>query len=464
VSGRVTDSSAGVIASATVSIRGLEHNRELRATTMDEGEFRFLSLPVGAYELSASAPGFATATLTLTLAAGDAVDLPIVLPVAGVTAEVDVSAIAPLVEIRRTESTGDITPRQIDELPLNGRNYLDLALLTPGVSRTVQRNTERFAETSAVPGTGISVAGQRNLNNTFIVDGVSANDDAAGLAGTYFAEDVIREFQVATSGGIAEYGRSSAGIVNVVTKSGANDPRGRAYGFFRNDALDARNPLAAREDPMDQEQYGLTLSGPIARDRTFWFANVERTDLDRTGIVMVTAANADAINRVLDSTGYGGPRLATGEFPTGYETLNLFGRVDHWLSSAGRLAVRYSLYDVASEWTRTTSRRGWASRSRRATDGRSSAPPADCTSTASRCAPSRTPFSATAPSTSSRCSSSASAAPRSFQPCSRRSRRVPSPASRRSIGTSRAASGGSSALNSSGRSGRSSRRRPATCT
>ncbi len=115
-----------------------------------------------------------------------------------------------------------VSPREIDELPLNGRNYLDLALLAPGVSRTIQRNTERFAETSAVPGTGISIAGQRNLNNTFIVDGVSANDDAAGLAGTYFAEDVIREFQVVTSGGIAEFGRASAGIVNVVTRSGSN--------------------------------------------------------------------------------------------------------------------------------------------------------------------------------------------------------------------------------------------------
>ena len=241
----------------------------------------------------------------------------------------------------------------MDALPLNGRNYLDLALLVPGVSRTVQRNTERFAETSAVPGTGISVTGQRNLNNNFIVDGLSANDDAAGLAGTYFAEDVIREFQVVTSGGIAEFGRASAGFVNIVTQSGANDLRGRGYGFFRDDAFDARNPLATREDPLNQSQVGLTLSGPVARDRTFWFANAERTDLERTGFITIQPAVADTINGVLDASGYRGPRVSTGEFPTGYETMNAFGRVDHAMRGATRLTTRYSLYDVSSDNARS---------------------------------------------------------------------------------------------------------------
>lgn len=352
LTGRVTDSAGAALPGASVVARHLERNQQQLAVAGGDGRFRLLSLPVGAYELEVSAAGFVTRKTSVTLRVGDALDLPIALGVAGLVAHVDVAADAPLVETRRTQIAQVITPREIDELPLNGRNYLDLALLSPGVSRTVQRNTERFAETSAVPGTGISVGAQRNLNNTFIVDGVSANDDAAGLAGTYFAEEVIREFQVVTSGGIAEFGRASAGIVNVVTRSGGNARAGRAYGFFRHDALDARNALATSEDPLTQAQYGLTLSGPIARDRTFWFANGERTQLDRTGTVTIQTNHVEAVNEVLARTGYAGPRLTRGDFPTGYDTTNAFGRIDDGAGSH-RLSVRYSLYDVTSENART---------------------------------------------------------------------------------------------------------------
>src|SRR5205085_9151481 len=102
----------------------------------------------------------------------------------------------------RTQITESIRPTEISELPLNSRNYLDLALLVPGVSPTNTGSNQRFAETSAVPGQGISVAGQRNLYNSFVVDGLSANDDAADLTGSYFSQEVISEFQVITSGGI----------------------------------------------------------------------------------------------------------------------------------------------------------------------------------------------------------------------------------------------------------------------
>ena len=129
----------------------------------------------------------------------------------------------PLVETVRTQITETIRPNEINELPLNGRNYLDLALLIPGVSPTNTGSNQRFAETSAVPGQGISIAGQRNLYNSFILDGVSANDDAADLTGTYYSEEVIDQFQVVTSGGIAEFGRASGGVVNILTRSGTND-------------------------------------------------------------------------------------------------------------------------------------------------------------------------------------------------------------------------------------------------
>ncbi len=246
-----------------------------------------------------------------------------------------------------------LRPEEIDTLPLNGRNYLDLALLAPNVSRTTTRSNERFAETSAVPGTGISVAGQRNLTNTFIVDGLSANDDAADLAGTSFAEEVIREFQVITTGGTAEFGRASAGAFTIVTQSGTNQRRGRGYGFFRNARWDARNAFATRKDPLSQGQVGITFGGPIVKSHTFFFTNVERTRQEKNGVVSISPSNVAAMNQVLAAVQYPGPAVATGEFVTGYTSTNVFGRVDHLLPGTSRLQLQYNLYDVSSDNARS---------------------------------------------------------------------------------------------------------------
>jgi len=347
VSGVVKDASAAAVAGASVTIRNHATNQRWDATTDQVGRYRFLYLPTGDYHLSVESPGFAIANVNLTLGVGAAVDVPVTLTPA-VASNVEVTAAAPLVEAARTEAAATIAPREIQTLPLNGRNYLDLALLAPNVSRTNTRSNDRFAETSAVPGTGISVSGQRNLANNFIVDGLSANDDAADLAGAYFSEEVIREFQVITSGANAEFGRAAAGSITVVTESGTNDPHGRAYEFFRNDALDARNPLAARKDPLTQHQFGVTFGGPVVKDRTFWFGNVERTAQDRVGLVTIAPSAVAAVNGGLDASGYPGPRIATGEFPAGYHTINLFGRLDHQLDPASRVETRYSFYDVGS--------------------------------------------------------------------------------------------------------------------
>ena len=347
VGGTVYDPSGLVVPGAVVTLTSTSTNQTLTTRTDERGRFLLPSVPVGGHDLHVVVRGFADVRSHLTLTVGQAVDLPVTLAVATANEEVTVTVAAPIIDTARIPLAATITPREVDSLPLNGRNYLDLALLAPNVSRTNTRSNERFAETSAVPGTGISVSGQRNIGNTFIVDGLSANDDAADLAGTYFSEEVIREFQIVTAGGAAEFGRVSAGIVNVVTQSGANQRRGRAYGFFRNDALDAKNALAVAEDPLNQQQYGVSYGGPVIADRTFWFGNVERTNQDRTGIVTVPPASQQAINAALDRFNYPGARLQTGAFETGYETVNVFGRIDD-RSSKGTLALRYSLYDVGS--------------------------------------------------------------------------------------------------------------------
>lgn len=348
LSGRVEDENGAAIGGAQVSITNLETNQSRTVLSDEEGRYRFSYLPVGAYQLTVERLGFKTMKEQLTLTVGQALDVPIKLLIANITEIVYVVDSIPVIETVRTQVAETIRPREIDELPLNGRNYLDLALLVPGVSRTNTGSNQRFAETSAVPGQGLSIAGQRNLNNSFVVDGLSANDDAADLTGTFYSQDVIREFQVVTSGGIAEFGRASSGVVNILTQSGTNDWRGRLYGFFRNQRLDARNPLAPRKDLLTQGQYGATTGGPIRRDRTFLFANFEQTRRNDSNVITIAPANVLAINNRLDQIGYPGARLETGVTPGGYDATNFFARVDHKLNKPNQLMARYSLYDISS--------------------------------------------------------------------------------------------------------------------
>jgi hypothetical protein len=279
LSGRIEDSSGAVVSGANITVTNLETNQRQTTSTDEQGRYRFPYLRTGDYDVHIEAQGFTSVSLArLTVSVGQSLELPVKLEVAGVSAQVNIgSTDVPLIETVRTQVTETIRPREIAELPLNGRNYLDLALLIPGVSPTNTGSNQRFAETSAVPGQGLSIAGQRNLHNSFIVDGVSANDDAADLTGTYYSEEVIDQFQVVTSGGIAEFGRASGGVVNILTRSGTNNWRGNLYGFFRNQRLDARNPLAPTKDLLTQGQYGATAGGPLRRDRTFLFTNFEQT-------------------------------------------------------------------------------------------------------------------------------------------------------------------------------------------
>lgn len=348
LSGRVEDANGAAVAGAAIAATNLDQNQSLSAQSDAQGRFRFLYLPVGRYRLKVETKGFAPLERELTLTVGQALDLQLKLSLAGVTERLEVKSETPVIETVRTQVAETLLPTEVDNLPLNGRNYLELAALTPAVTRANPVANQRFAETSAVPGAQISVAGQRNINNGFVLDGLSANDDAADLPGTFFSQEVIREFQVITSGGIAEFGRASAGIVNVVTQSGANDWRGRAYGFLRNQRLDARNPLATTKDPLTQAQYGLSLGGPIKHDRTFLFSNFEQTRLNNSVIVTILPANVAAINAALDQIRYAGPRIGTGITPTGYDTTNFFARADHRLNAANLLTARYSFYDIES--------------------------------------------------------------------------------------------------------------------
>ena len=351
-SGRVTDPSGSVVPGAHVSARHVETNRTAATLTDHEGRFRLPYLKVGGYEVTVSHPGFAQAVRPVTLTVGSAFELPVALAVAGEPSTVTVNAEAAVIETARTQIAGTVSQAEVGTLPLNGRNFLDLALVVPGVSPTNTGSNQLFAETSAVPGQGISVGSQRNFSNNFIVDGLSANDDAAGLSGIFYGLDVVREFQVVTSGGQAELGRALGGYINVITKSGTNAVHADLYGYFRNQRFNAANPLSNTKLPATQAQYGASLGGPVKQDRTFYFANFEQRSLNQSGLITIAPANVAAINSRLAAVGYQGAQIDTGLFPNPVHNTNFLGKVDHQLSGQDQFSVRYSLYDVRSDNSR----------------------------------------------------------------------------------------------------------------
>ena len=199
-----------------------------------------------------------------------------------------------------------------------------------------------------MPGQGISVGSQRNFSNNFIVDGLSANDDAAGLSGIFYGMDVVHEFQVVTSGGHAELGRALGGYINMVTKSGTNALHGDLYGYFRNQRFGAANPLSNTKLPSTQAQYGASLGGPIRQDKTFYFANFEQRLLNQSGLITIAPANVAAVNARLTAVRYPGSPIATGLYPNPVHNINFLGKVDHQFSQRDQFNARYSLYDVHS--------------------------------------------------------------------------------------------------------------------
>ena len=346
VSGRVVDGQGAVVPAARVTARQLDTNQIVALESDGAGRFRFPYLRVGPYEIVVSRAGFADATRTLTVTVGSAFDLPVALPLAGLDTTVQVAAAAPVIEAARSQLAGTVLSQEIETVPLNGRNFLDVALLVPGVAPPNVGGNQLFAETSAVPGAGLSVASQRNFSNNFVVDGLSANDDAAGLSSIPVGVDAVEQLQVVTSGGHAELGRALGGFVNVITRSGTNVFHGGVYGFFRDRALNAPNALTGSRLPMTQTQAGGSIGGPLRRDRTFFFANLERRDLDQAGLTTIASANVEAINARLRQAAYPGSRVTTGQYESPVETAQLLVKADHQVSGRDQMSARLLLYDV----------------------------------------------------------------------------------------------------------------------
>ena len=352
ISGRVTDPSGATVEGARITARQAETNLMRETVTDREGRFRLPYLKLGAYALVVRHTGFAESTRALTLSGGGAYELAVQLAVTNAETRLSVTGDTTLLETARSQIAGTVGQTEVTNLPLNGRNFLDLALLIPGVSPTNTGSNQLFAETSAVPGQGLSVGSQRNFSNSFMVDGLSANDDAAGLSGVFYGLDTVQQFQVVTSGGQAELGRALGGYVAVVTKSGTNTLHGGLYGFFRNQRFNSASPLSNTKLPVTQAQYGASLSGPLVKDRSFYFGNFEQRQLNQSGLITIAPANVAVINARLDAIRFPGARISTGIYPNPVHQTNVLAKLDHQFNARDQFSLRYSLYDITSRNSR----------------------------------------------------------------------------------------------------------------
>src|SRR5215813_784065 len=236
IEGTIKDAQGSVVSGANVVVKSAALGIERTATSDANGFYRIAALPAGNYSLSISHAGFATRDFNdVELTVNRTLTLDIPLEVGAVQGQVDVVAYAQLLNPTASATGATITPQQIKLMPTNGRNYLDLMQLVPGVVVNRQANV---GSDNSTP-----VLGERAGNNNFLIDGQPNKDTVTGGAASQFNQETIAEFQVLTAGFRAEFGQASGAIVNVITKSGQNDYHGLASIFFRNNVFDSNNSV-----------------------------------------------------------------------------------------------------------------------------------------------------------------------------------------------------------------------------
>ncbi len=291
VVGVVSDSSGAIVPAAEVTIVNEATGVTRKAVVDAGGRFDFIRLPVGNYRLSTTASGFKrTEMRAVNLTAEQTLQLDIVLSVGGASESVDVSDNYSALETATSTLRSVVRRELIEDLPLNGRNALQLQTLLPGAVR------QAGARASFSQEDGISVNGSRGNDNNTLVDGGHNNDVYTGVPTSIPNPDALQEFSVLSNNFSAEFGRGSGSIVSAVTKSGTNSIHGTLYEFLRNDALDARSYFAhanlVEKQRLRRNQFGTSIGGPAVRDRTFWFASWESVResraVNQTGLIVPT--------------------------------------------------------------------------------------------------------------------------------------------------------------------------------
>ncbi len=370
ISGTVKDQTQAVLPGVDIVVRNVETGLTRSAVTDAHGSFTIPGLPPGTYETRATLPGFAAAVERLTLAVAQEAGLSLTMRVTGTEESITVVGAASLVDTRSAAMSAVVTEKTISELPLNGRNYIDLALLQPGVNSF----TEKDSTASSNRGTKLNINGMSFRSNSYLLDGANmrgyAGTATVSAAETTLGVETIQEFRVVTNAYSADYGRAMGGVISLVTKSGTNSPHGSAFEFFRDSAMDARNffDRGSEPPPFTRNQFGASGGGPLQKNRLFFFGGIERLQEDlgitSTAFVPTEAARSGALSAIAPAVS---PYLNLFPAPTGGDLnpaqgIGIFtyelnqptrenfyqGRLDYTLSERNSLFARYT-FDGADQ-------------------------------------------------------------------------------------------------------------------
>ena len=375
IRGQITDPNGGSVAGALITLTEVTKGTRRTVKSDENGDYVVISLQPGVYNMKVEAGGFVIHNLTdIRLSVGQTANIPVALGVGGVSAEVNVAAGADIVEVERTQQSSVISDKQISSLPINRRNYLDFAMLTPGVSSAEKINDSTDYRVAQTPQSGLSFGGSNGRGNSIMVDGAST-DTNAGASREVLGQEAVQEFQVNRNSYNAEYGGAFGGVVNIVSKTGSNDWHGSMFGYFRDNIFDARNAFDFNPkgiSPFNRQQYGGSIGGPISKDKTFLFTafeglnqkqtafvnllndpnlfnlTTEQTSLfDFLGAVPSFAPLAAGLRGAIST----GPRTkelfesASGQFPFDYFDMVGSVRLDHTLSATDSGYLRFNTAD-----------------------------------------------------------------------------------------------------------------------
>jgi len=342
IEGTIVDQTGALMPGVTVTVIHTATGTTRTTVSDEKGLFRVPLLPVGVHDVTADLAGFSSRKLPeINLTIGQTVTLSIQMAVSGVAETVNVSGGTPVIETSRTQVSSTITEATVQNLPVNGRNFIDFALLTPGVTRDVRTGD-------------ISFAGQRGTLNSLVVDGADNNNTffgqsigrtGSGRAPYQFSQDAVKEFQVNSNSFSAEFGRAGGAVINVVTKSGTNELHGSIFEFYRDKALNANNAINVLNNrpksAYHYNQFGGTLGGPIRRNRDFYFFNYDGQRNTQPNVVFLNLpatppsdpASQAAIQQLQPLAASWNRKLDQDVFLI---------KTDHQLTDAHRLSLRYN--------------------------------------------------------------------------------------------------------------------------
>ncbi len=298
LSGAVTDPQGLGVKSAKITLVNKSTRAERTASTDDNGRYTFVSLPPGTYRMKVDGgSGFSNFTAEdLVVTVGEDATYSPRLELHGVQQTVTVTSQVAAVETTKSEVSETVDQRQIDNLPINGRNYINFTLINSQTTRDVSPTI------GPAPNSGLNVSGARARSNLVTVDGADAVDNSVNGIRSTVSQEAVQEFQTILSNYNAEYGRATGGVINIVTKNGGNEFHGDAFGYFRNKSFQARNAFSGQVDPVTgnlepvkqaytRTQSGLTIGGPIKKDKTFFFGSYEYTQREETGFSSIGINN-----------------------------------------------------------------------------------------------------------------------------------------------------------------------------